>query len=85
MHFLKDGYNTLSTEHEWLSTRLGVYSDGAFGVRAWSISPSGEVNAGNTSFDCRNIVRPVFYLNSNIKINDGDGTKTNPYIINIEI
>ena len=85
LHFLKDGYNTLSTEHEWLSTRLGVYSDGAFGVRAWSISPSGEVNAGNTSFDCRNIVRPVFYLNSNIKINDGDGTKTNPYIINIEI
>ena len=77
IHYLKDGYND---DTEWLMTRFGYKDEnskyiGAFHVRNGGILDYSlvYVNRG---------VRPVFYLNSNIMITKGNGTKTNPFIIN---
>ena len=82
LFFQKDGYNT-AVNYEWLSTRWGVHGTDVPYVDGRNVGANGLVNG----YSLRNEygVRPVFYLNSNIKITDGDGTKTNPYIINIEI
>ncbi len=59
-----------------------------YDYKSWTVSPlsgsvysvfyiggTGETNAGN-----RHIVRPVFYLSSDIKLN-GEGSEANPYTI----
>ena len=79
IYFEKDGYNTGLDCREWLMTRYGVYD---LAVYAWFIYRSGAF--GWYDFmDLSSGVRPVFYLNSSAEISTGDGTKTNPYILEI--
>ena len=81
LFFKKDGYKTSPT-NEWLSTRCGIYSENDTDVRAYSIYNNGQFHY-NGVFVLRG-VRPVFYLNSSAKIADGSGTKTDPYILDVQ-
>ena len=60
--------------YEWLMSPCSGYSDDAFRV-----SSSGYVSGNHVYF--LSSARPVFYLNSSASITDGEGTKTNPYIL----
>ena len=78
--FQKDGYN-MSKPVEWLITRFGVYGPTGTTLYAWVI------NANGTLDDAFPVIwygeRPVFYLESKAKIASGDGTKSNPFILEI--
>ena len=76
--FQKDGYNSSPT-YEWLSTRWGVYSTSSNGVRARYVYDDGAVS--NYYLALAYGARPVFYLASQAKIVDGDGTKASPYTL----
>ena len=69
-------------EAEWTMTRVGRCGSW---ICPWSIIFNGQPEysgAGYFTSDNTEIVRPVFYLNSNVKlIGDGEGTETNPFII----
>lgn len=81
IYFRKDGYNTASDFE--LTTRPSGYSTNNSLVFAWNVGYddflvlymglNGEFGA-----------RPTFYLSSKAKIFNGQGTKENPYLINIE-
>ncbi len=80
LFFQKDGYN-ISPSYEWLSTRFGIGSTDSGVVGARWVTYNGYVSysyIGNAVG-----VRPVFYLKSKVKIGDGNGTKTNPFIITL--
>ena len=79
IHFQKDGYNT-SKDYEWLIPRFGVYIGRNSPITAWDTSDGGYLGGSNTLRISAG-VRPVFYLSSEAKIKDGDGTKENPYIL----
>ncbi len=80
--YQKDGYNT-STSFEWLSTRWGVYNVGYAQVATRDLDNAGGVSVFNSLSGCG--VRPVFYLSSAAKIKDGgEGTKTNPFILDVQ-
>ncbi len=81
LHFQKDGYNA-SPLYEWLIPRWGVASKSSKIVNAWVVYNTG--NKGNGGLNGNGGVRPVFYLESSVKLTSGDGTKDNPYIINAE-
>ena len=76
IHFSQNGYNKVDQEtSEWLLPRHGLYSS-LF-----------EFQNGLFGFALSNpyYVRPVFYLSSGVKIKEGtDGTKTNPYILDVQ-
>ncbi len=80
IHFQKDGYNT-SPLIEWLSTRWGVNSASGPLVAAFNLYDDGFWNRSALSY--AGAVRPVFYLESSAKIASGDGTKANPYILDL--
>ena len=87
--FQKDEYNT-SPEWELVLTNYGIFKDGSpdmrdlsFGSRDIYTAGSIGIN-GNFALENGSGVRPVFYLSSKAKIADGDGTKSNPFIINID-
>ena len=61
---------------EWTITRVADYSD--YAIRLRSVGNTGQVGV---NIDYLSVIRPTMYLNSNVKIIDGDGTSTNPYII----
>ena len=85
IHFKKDGYN-LSPSDEWLSTRFSVLNDGVLDSKAAHIRARLIYSDGFIGYHRLTDwfgVRPVFYLNSSIKIASGSGTKTDPYIINL--
>ncbi len=72
---MSDETGTLS--YEWTMFRQGYYiSWGTF--TAYHIAPEGTY--GLPSFGWNNSVRPVFYLNNNIKLT-GEGTLENPFQI----
>ncbi len=78
----KDGYNTSPT-YEWLSTRWGVVDAGGVSVDARYVNYEGGL--GCATFLNGGGVRPVFYLSSDVKIKEGtDGTKENPYILDVQ-
>ncbi len=77
IHITKDG-NILS--REWLINRKFYSSQ----VSAYGVYIDGEINhvdVSNYSYFYTG-VRPVFYLNSNIKISNTEGSKDDPFIIN---
>ena len=78
--FRKDGYNKL-VDYEWLMTRFGVVYPTNGVIDSLCLYWIGELR----NSDIQNVhgARPVFYLNSKVKIKDGDGTKENPFIIDI--
>ncbi len=82
IHFQKDGYN-ISPSIEWLITRLGVYKTNDSKVEACGKGPVGDL--GYDALAAPLATQPVFYLSSEAKIKDGgDGTKTNPFILDIK-
>ncbi len=81
LHFQKDGYNT-SPAFEWLLTRYGGYFSEYY-IGALFVGIYG--NSGSNHSYLASGVRPVFFLSSDVTIQEGtDGTKTNPYILDIE-
>ena len=79
--YQKDGYNT-STNYEWLITRVGLFCTSCTTVGA-RYNSSIYVLGFDSTLSLRSGVRPVFYLSSTAQIVDGNGTKTNPFIIDI--
>ena len=79
--FQKDGYNT-SSSYEWLSTRWGVFGTSSTYFIAVNVNDNG--NWWYYSLYSPSAGRPVFYLSSEAKIVDGDGTKEKPYILDVK-
>ncbi len=85
--FRKDGYNE-GQYFEWLTTRFGV--EDVSGT-SWTqeqvfvfITGTGDIG-DNPPYDQNGSARPVFYLTSEVKIKEGtDGTKENPYILDVQ-
>lgn len=63
---------------EWTMTRFGTSSDSAYG--AWSIDYDGQTN-GSRIASQEDVVRPVFYLNSDVELSGGTGSYDDPYLI----
>ena len=63
-----------NSSYQWAITPHASYSDKVFGL-----GNTGYVYSGNAR-DARG-VRPVVFLKSSIKIVDGDGSSSNPYIL----
>ena len=80
IHFQKDGYNSSPTS-EWLITHLGPANVTNPSADAWRITNEGKL--GNLNHGTAFGIRPTFYLSSEIKIASGEGTKSNPYIIEV--
>ena len=59
--------------YEWLITRYSIYY-------AWCIVSDGYINACDISYYARS-VRPVFFLRASERIVSGNGTITDPYIL----
>ncbi len=82
VHFQKDEYNT-SPNLEWLTTRFA-----SFGAASWAyvaarrVNDDGALNASTLTLELG--ARPVFYLESSVKIASGSGTKSNPYILDVQ-
>ena len=81
LFFQKDGYNT-SRVAEHLSTRRG--KRGETEDRIVSINIYNHGGWGHSRLSDPLGIRPVFYLNSNAKLASGDGTKANPYILDVQ-
>ncbi len=81
IHFKKDGYNT-SRDYEYLITRFGIGDFSMLGVYSRTVNPIGVQGASYIMED--DAYRPVFYLESSAKIASGDGTKSNPYILDVQ-
>ncbi len=81
IHFQKDGYNASPSE-EWLSTRWGVGGTYTTYVDARSVGYTGGINSGDELTRGYG-ARPVFYLSLTAKIASGDGTKSDPFILEI--
>ena len=64
-----------NSSYQWTITPLASYSRNVFNV--CSAGYLSDYGAGRTSYG----VRPVVFLKSNIKIVDGDGSSSNPYIL----
>ena len=86
---LKVGYNSgnksICSNSNWMWTKSGYewtispYSETSGSI--WTVYSNGFIGGGTTSIDSNNnSVRPVLYLDSNIKLT-GEGTETNPYTI----
>ena len=77
--FVDNNNNTTGLSIEWLISRRGPNSNGFY--TAWNVLSDGTIqpNALNASY----VVRPVFYLSPTIRIKNGIGTKTNPFILEI--
>ena len=80
LFFQKDNYNPTSSS-EWFSTRWGVYNTSSSDVAARILSNEGTMS--NAILPNLGGVRPVFYLSSKVKIASGNGTKANPFILEI--
>ena len=81
IHFQKDGYNSSPTS-EWLITHLGAANVKNPSVDAWYVNNEGKFGNFNNSTTFG--IRPVFYLESSAKIASGSGTKSNPYILDVQ-
>jgi len=77
---LKTGWMYLSSA-EWTMSRYGAWSNGGANkyYRAWRVYNAGYIDTMIS--DTKMYVRPVFYLDANVKITGGTGTSTDPYII----
>lgn len=75
---VSDCYN-----NDWLlfnsTTQWTLTSNASSPYNVFDVYSNGEVNNGITSYKFS--VRPVVFLKSNIKIVDGDGSSSNPYIL----
>jgi len=71
--------------YEWALEDRGYRSGTSYNYYwALRIRESGVGYMAGLKYTTTSSVRPVFYLNSNLKLEDGDGTITNPYIIGLK-
>ena len=73
-------FNNSSSSYEWFITRYGVARGEyyGYGVNTWNSVEAQDLNLSR-------VVLPTFYLSSDVKIKEGtDGTKDNPYILDIQ-
>ena len=66
----------LSSEFQWTLTSLTSYSGYVFHVES-----SGLLTSGNSAYNLISRARPVVFLKSSTKIVDGNGSSSNPYIL----
>ncbi len=69
--------DTTKSNTEWTCSRCGAYGDGSFG--AWRVYSEGIVL--NSYVTSTYGVRPVFYLTTDTKVSNGDGSLENPFIL----
>ena len=79
LFFQKDGFNRM-LNYEWFSTRWGENTSSIGNVNARTVNNYGSSDIGIYTRDAYG-ARPVFYLSSNAKIMDGEGTKAKPYVL----
>ena len=72
----KYNYTYIRDNNEWTISQIGL-SQGMYLI--WSIYDRGEIS--NAYLASAYSVRPVFYLTTDTKISDGDGSLNNPFII----
>lgn len=65
---------------EWLLTRWGANLISYIDVTAATIQTDGSLSNNTNHLSAQNTVRPVFYINENIRL-QGSGAIDNPYII----
>ena len=68
--------DTTSSTSEWTLSRYGGISGYFY---AWGVSSDGNVSDNRVSLTLG--VRPVFHLTTDVRINDGNGSYSNPYIL----
>ncbi len=81
MHISNDG-KSADYQYEWTMARNGREEDDDYS--AWGVKPDGTMAAmllGGGTLYGSNSIRSVFYLKSNVKIFEGIGTSTEPFII----
>ncbi|MBQ7031652.1 MAG: hypothetical protein IJN13_04710 [Bacilli bacterium] len=66
--------------YEWTMSRYGTGTMRNLQY-AWYISGTGEISSTGQYTMHALSIRPAFYLNSSIKISEGKGTQTEPYLI----
>lgn len=71
--------NWSTVTYEWTMSRYGYGGIFSRSYRAWTITKAG--NLGNPSIESNYLVRPVFYLDNSVIINEGVGTILDPYIL----
>ena len=79
--FYKNETLNSSFSSEFLLSAYGVEHDDNEYASACAISRSGYIYGDDLIWD--KLIRPTFYLNSDVNIKSGDGTKSNPYILDI--
>ena len=86
---LKNYNDSTCTSNNWMKAILGTsssgwlltpYSGNSYGV--WYVSLSGNLSCGSNSCNVGG-VSPVLYLNSDISIEKGDGSSSNPYKLSV--
>ncbi len=77
------------TSNNWMKAILGTYYDGMLLTtyslmtnNKWLVLSYGSVINGNQASKINSVV-PVLYLNSDIKIESGDGSSSNPYKLSV--
>ena len=83
IHFQKDRYNS-EPYSEWLISRAGVGYTNSTAVYSYVVNYDGSLGYDSVVLNHTNGVRPTFYLSSEAKIKDGDGTKANPYVLDVQ-
>ena len=78
--FLQNGMNDSKqfglTSSEWTMSRGDIYGGGQ--LRVWNLSGNGAFISSNPTNE--SVVRPIFYLKSNVTL-AGEGTEASPFII----
>ena len=81
IHFQKDGYILSPYDSEWFITKEGLSSN-YFSINGYSAYYNGvSLNGVLTN---PYLIRPTFYLNSDVSIKSGNGTKLDPYILDVQ-
>ena len=69
------------TQNEWTLSRIAD-NRGAYAIQHSSTGMSSRINVGSTLTYSSLLVRPAFYLNSNVTYTGGMGTMSDPIRIN---
>ena len=88
MEFRDSGYNYICQNNNWMQRSIYTwylspydYSDDAYDV--WSVYGGGR-GESHDSAHYANAVFPSIYLKSKVKIESGNGTSSNPYILKLD-
>ena len=86
---LYDYDNSTCTSNNWMKAIIApnkgwlLTPTSSDSYLAWFVSPDGLLYTGGSGLYFANRVAPVLYLNSDIKIESGDGSESNPYKLSV--